>query len=42
MTYPVVVLVMSMVAVVAMLIFIVPTFKSMFESLGGQLPLPPR
>ena len=40
MTYPIVVLVMSMLAVVAMLIFIVPTFKSMFESLGGQLPLP--
>lgn len=40
MTYPVVVLVMSLVAVVIMLIFIVPVFKSMFESLGGKLPLP--
>ncbi|WP_158865665.1 type II secretion system F family protein [Leifsonia sp. AG29] len=40
MTYPVVVLVMSLVSVVVMLIFIVPVFKNMFQSLGGQLPLP--
>ncbi|WP_144760665.1 type II secretion system F family protein [Curtobacterium sp. 9128] len=40
MTYPVVVLVMSLVAVVIMLIFIVPIFQKMFASLGGQLPLP--
>ncbi|WP_084741340.1 MULTISPECIES: type II secretion system F family protein [unclassified Curtobacterium] len=40
MTYPVVVLVMSLVAVVIMLIFIVPIFQDMFSSLGGQLPLP--
>ncbi|MFE4467554.1 type II secretion system F family protein [Leifsonia sp. NPDC056824] len=40
MTYPVVVLVMSLVSVVVMLIFIVPIFKNMFQSLGGQLPLP--
>ncbi|MEN2736629.1 type II secretion system F family protein [Microbacterium sp. X-17] len=40
MTYPVVVLVMSLVSVVIMLIFIVPIFKNMFQSLGGQLPLP--
>jgi type IV pilus assembly protein PilC len=40
MTYPVVVLVMSLVAVVVMLVFIVPIFKNMFEGLGGQLPLP--
>lgn len=39
-TYPVIVLIMSLVSVVAMLVFIVPVFKSMFESLGGQLPLP--
>jgi type IV pilus assembly protein PilC len=39
-TYPVIVLVMAVVAVVAMLVFIVPVFKSMFESLGGTLPLP--
>ncbi|MGN7797896.1 type II secretion system F family protein [Leifsonia sp. 22587] len=40
MTYPIIVLVMSLVSVVAMLIFIVPVFKNMFQSLGGQLPLP--
>ncbi|TDN45310.1 type IV pilus assembly protein PilC [Curtobacterium flaccumfaciens] len=40
MTYPVVVLVMSLVAVVVMLVFIVPIFQKMFSSLGGQLPLP--
>ncbi len=40
MTYPVVVLVMSLIAVVVMLVFIVPIFQKMFTSLGGQLPLP--
>ena len=40
MTYPVIVLVMAILAVIAMLVFIVPVFKKMFESLGGQLPLP--
>ncbi|OIH99889.1 pilus assembly protein PilC [Curtobacterium sp. MCBA15_009] len=40
MTYPVVVLVMSLLAVVIMLIFIVPVFQSMFEGLGSKLPLP--
>ncbi|BDI23919.1 type II secretion system F family protein [Herbiconiux sp. L3-i23] len=39
-TYPVVVLSMAVIAVIAMLLFIVPTFQGMFESLGGQLPLP--
>ncbi|MBG6055657.1 type IV pilus assembly protein PilC [Salinibacterium sp. CAN_S4] len=39
-TYPVMVLIMSMLAVVLMLIFIVPVFKTMFEGLGGALPLP--
>ena len=39
-TYPVIVLVMAILAVIAMLVFIVPVFKKMFESLGGQLPLP--
>ena len=39
-TYPVIVLIMAGVAVVAMLVFIVPIFKTMFEQLGGQLPLP--
>lgn len=39
-TYPVIVLVMSLVSVVAMLVFIVPVFQKMFTSLGGKLPLP--
>ncbi len=40
MTYPVVVFVMAIIAVVGMLLFIVPSFVGMFESLGGELPAP--
>ena len=40
MTYPVMVFAMSMLMVAVMLTFIVPTFASMFEDLGGELPLP--
>ena len=40
MTYPTIVLVMSLVSVVAMLVFIVPVFQKMFTQLGGKLPLP--
>ena len=40
MTYPLVVLVMALLAVVGMLIFIVPVFEQMFQDFGGQLPLP--
>jgi len=39
-TYPVVVLLMAVFAVIGMLIFIVPIFKKMFEDLGGELPIP--
>ena len=39
-TYPVVVLMMAVVAVAGMLIFIVPIFKTMFNDLGSELPLP--
>ncbi|MGQ7297653.1 type II secretion system F family protein [Quadrisphaera sp. KR29] len=42
MTYPVVVFVIAIVAVVGMLLFIVPIFADMFSSLGGELPLPTR
>jgi type IV pilus assembly protein PilC len=42
MTYPVVVFAMVLLIVAAMLIFIVPTFESLYESLGGTLPLPTR
>jgi type IV pilus assembly protein PilC len=40
MTYPVVVLCISVVAVIGMLLFIVPVFKKLFIQLGGKLPLP--
>ena len=39
-TYPVVVLILAVVASFAMIIFIVPVFQGMFEGLGGELPLP--
>lgn len=39
-TYPVIVLIMSLVSVVAMLVFIVPVFQKMFANLGGTLPIP--
>jgi type IV pilus assembly protein PilC len=42
MTYPVVVFAMVIMIVSAMLIFIVPTFATLYESLGGTLPLPTR
>jgi type IV pilus assembly protein PilC len=40
MAYPVVVLIMALVAVVAMLLFIVPVFKNLFAGFGAALPLP--
>lgn len=40
MTYPVIVFIMAIVAVIAMLLFIVPIFQKMFASFGGELPLP--
>ena len=40
MTYPVVVFVIAVVAVIGMLLFIVPVFTKMFSSLGGELPAP--
>ncbi|MDQ4068802.1 MAG: type II secretion system F family protein, partial [Actinomycetota bacterium] len=42
MTYPAIVLVMAVLLTTVMLLFIVPTFVGMFESLGGALPLPTR
>lgn len=39
-TYPVVVLVMAVVATIGMIVFIVPIFKQMFADLGGELPIP--
>jgi type IV pilus assembly protein PilC len=40
--YPAVVFAMAMIAVTVMLIFVVPTFASIFASLGGKLPAPTR
>jgi type IV pilus assembly protein PilC len=40
MTYPAVVLVLAVLLTIVMLLFIVPTFVGMFQSLGGTLPLP--
>lgn len=41
-TYPVVVLIMALLAVVGMILFIVPVFDDLFSDLGGELPLPTR
>ena len=41
-TYPVVVLIMALLAVVGMILFIVPVFDDLFKDLGGELPLPTR
>jgi type IV pilus assembly protein PilC len=42
MTYPVIVLTVAVLATVAMLTFVVPTFAQMFIDMGGELPLPTR
>jgi type IV pilus assembly protein PilC len=42
MTYPVVVLGFVMLIMTAMLVFIVPQFKSIYSGLGGTLPFPTR
>jgi type IV pilus assembly protein PilC len=42
MTYPVVVFVIAILAVIGMLLFIVPVFAHMFSDLGGTLPAPTR
>ncbi|WP_084037792.1 type II secretion system F family protein [Demequina sp. NBRC 110053] len=40
MSYPIVVLVIAIIAATAMLLFIIPVFAGMFESMGAELPLP--
>jgi type IV pilus assembly protein PilC len=42
MTYPVVVFIMAILAVIGMLLFIVPVFAELFDGLGGTLPAPTR
>src|ERR671921_487132 len=41
-TYPIVVLIVAILAASFMLIFIVPVFAKLFQDLGGTLPLPTR
>jgi type IV pilus assembly protein PilC len=40
MIYPIAVVVIATVVVSAIMIFVIPTFKSLFDGLGAQLPLP--
>lgn len=40
MTYPVVVLVMAIIGMIAMLTFVVPVFENMFADMGSELPIP--
>ena len=42
MTYPVAVLIMAVLMTIGMLIFVVPTFETLFSQLGGELPAPTR
>jgi len=42
MTYPVIVLILAILAASFMLMFIVPVFAGLFQDLGGTLPLPTR
>jgi type IV pilus assembly protein PilC len=42
MTYPVAVLALVLLIVTAMLVFVVPTFETLYADLGGTLPLPTR
>ena len=39
-TYPIAVGIIAVLIVVGMLIFVVPVFQGLFDSLGGELPLP--
>jgi len=39
-TYPLIVLIIAILGVIAMVTFVVPVFENMFESLGSELPLP--
>lgn len=39
-TYPIVVLIIAVLGVLAMVTFVVPVFKDMFEGLGSDLPVP--
>jgi type IV pilus assembly protein PilC len=40
MTYPIAMGGLVLIILIAMMVFVVPVFQGMFESMGGQLPLP--
>lgn len=40
MAYPVVVMIVALLAVIVMLLFVVPVFANMFDNFGAELPLP--
>jgi type IV pilus assembly protein PilC len=42
MTYPIAMGALVLLVLIAMLVFVVPTFQTMFASMGGELPLPTR
>ncbi|MDD2554422.1 MAG: type II secretion system F family protein [Desulfotomaculaceae bacterium] len=42
MTYPLLLAIMMLVSVIGILVFVVPVFSGMFESMGAELPLPTR
>lgn len=42
MTYPLLVAIMMLVSVIGILVFVVPVFSGMFESMGAEPPLPTR
>ncbi len=42
MTYPVTIMIIAAIIVIILMVKVVPTFKTVFESFGGQLPTPTR
>ena len=42
MTYPVVVMILVLLIVTGMLLFVIPMFTSLYDELGGTMPLPTR
>jgi type IV pilus assembly protein PilC len=42
MVYPVAIVIVAVIAVAVLLTFVIPVFASLFQDLGGQLPLPTR
>ncbi len=41
-TYPIIVIIVAAIAIVAMAVFVLPKFSSLYRSLGARLPLPTR